>query len=68
MVADVNSSVNVFTFQVSDILENPFDITISLNSPLADGNISIKLKKENFDLKIGSMVKLAFPKEHIFFF
>ena len=68
LIADINNSVNVFTFQVSDILENPFDITISLNSPLADGNISIKLKKENFDLKIGSMVKLAFPKEHIFFF
>ena len=68
LVADVNSSVNVFTFQVSDILENPFDITISLNSPLATGNINIKLKKENFDLKIGSMIKLEFPKEHIFFF
>ena len=68
LVADVNSSVNVFTFQVSNILENPFDITISLNSPLATGNINIKLKKENFDLKIGSMIKLEFPKEHIFFF
>ena len=68
LIADINNSVNVFTFQVSDILENPFDITISLNSPLATGNINIKLKKENFDLKIGSMIKLEFPKEHIFFF
>ena len=28
----------------------------------------IKLKKENFTLKIGSIIKLTFPKEHIFFF
>ena len=60
--------MNVFNFQVTDILENPFDITISLNSPLSTGNINIKLNKENFALKVGTIVKLAFPKEHIFFF
>ena len=52
----------------SDILDNPFDITVSLSSPISTGNINIKLKKENFTLKIGSIIKLTFPKEHIFFF
>ena len=68
LLSDDNNSMNVFNFQVTDILENPFDITISLNSPLSTGNINIKLNKENFALKVGTIVKLAFPKEHIFFF
>ena len=68
LVSEDNSSDNVFTFQVSDILDNPFDITVSLSSPISTGNINIKLKKENFTLKIGSIIKLTFPKEHIFFF
>ena len=68
LVSEDNSSDNVFTFKVSDILDNPFDITVSLSSPISTGNINIKLKKENFTLKIGSIIKLTFPKEHIFFF
>ena len=68
LVSEDNSSDNVFTFQISDILDNPFDITVSLSSPISTGNINIKLKKENFTLKIGSIIKLTFPKEHIFFF
>ena len=68
LVSEDNSSDNVFTFKVSDILDNPFDITVSLSSPISTGNINIKLKKENFTLKIGSIIKLTFPKEHIFSF
>ncbi|MCQ2969630.1 MAG: ATP-binding cassette domain-containing protein [Clostridium sp.] len=68
LITDNNYSENVFTFKVCDILENPFDFTISLNSSTLNSNINIKLKKENFTLNIGDMIKLTFPKEHIFFF
>lgn len=59
---------NVFDFIVTDILENPFDLTVSLTSIFNKGIITIKLDKKYFTLKLNDTIKLVFPKEHIFFF
>lgn len=69
-ICNINTNSNTFSYQVDNIIENPFEYTLYMknnNNPIST-QIEYKLEKKNMTFSLNDTISLAFSSDNLFYF